>query len=105
MFYSVPKDDIIGQGDKKKLAGKDPKDIKKKDPAAPPPDRIILPLVADSVRQERRLALRDAQQKKVSTRRQVLELWRLNDVASLSNCSSFSRASVLITHRPYVYMP
>ncbi len=59
MLYAVPKDDLLGGGDKKRV------EIKKKDPAAPPLDRFPLPAVPDSVRQERRLALKDAQQKRV----------------------------------------
>ena len=61
MLYAVSKDELLAN-DKKKM------EVKKKDPAVPPPDRLPLPAIPDNIRQERRVAIKDAQQKKVDSR-------------------------------------
>uniref|UniRef100_A0A915E4Y9 Agouti signaling protein n=1 Tax=Ditylenchus dipsaci TaxID=166011 RepID=A0A915E4Y9_9BILA len=64
MLYGIIRDELVSIGDKKKQKLKDAKDNKKKDLSAPAPDRIPLPSLPESVKTERRLALKDALTKK-----------------------------------------
>lgn len=68
MFYGIQREDLLNfAGDKKRLRAKDVKESKKKDTSAPQIDRIPLPALPDQVKQERRVALRDSQQRKVDS--------------------------------------
>ncbi|KAI1731725.1 WD domain, g-beta repeat domain-containing protein [Ditylenchus destructor] len=64
MFYGIPREEFIFGPDKKKAKFKDAKDHKKKDASAPALDRIPLPSLPENVKQERRISMKDSQQKK-----------------------------------------
>lgn len=63
MFCGIPRDELMLAADKKRLKGL--KDVKKRDANAPSIDRIPLPSLSEHIKNERRLAFRDMQLKKV----------------------------------------
>lgn len=63
MFCGIPRDELMLATDKKKLKGL--KDVKKRDANTPSVDRIPLPSLHEHIKNERRIAFRDMQLKKV----------------------------------------
>ncbi|KAK0426231.1 hypothetical protein QR680_009598 [Steinernema hermaphroditum] len=59
VYYSLNKEDLSSQLDKKKSKGKDGKESKKKDTNAPGPERVPLPPLTEAMKAEKRQAQKD----------------------------------------------
>ncbi|KAK6729553.1 hypothetical protein RB195_006538 [Necator americanus] len=98
MHYGVLKDDVSQAIEKKKARGKELKDSKKSQALAPVPDRIPLPPLSESLREERRKAMRDANKLTLVSQESppsVCMLTALNTYGGVSCCDVSDDSSML----------